>query len=433
MERVELNHNIRFYLIILTVIVYIMAGGASFGGITLYLALMCIAAIIGLMDMTQGFFVNKPVYEKKLYNNCILIVFFIAISFAFNFIGFSIAFNRLLLIVCCMGFTFLCANTLLSPEEIQKVCWAVIISTTLSALVVIGQGLNIDAVYHFANAFGAGSESEVLALSLQSERFYGLAKSALYYGYQASAAVALLVFMPQNKGTSREKAFRFVVLCILVISLLFNRTRSAQVSAVLILLAKLIYSGRMNFTRKTLSRGIILAFLITVCGVFVWKQLDFNELVYALRLNELDHAGTTARIPMFLTAMNSGLHHPFGMGIYRANPDYVIGVTNAREISYVLNNACHNLLANCVGYHGLFTGLLMIILYISTFKECIYLQKSLTGDLREMVIGTEFVVAMLLLNGAMHNLYILSGDMLTWLSLGLLVAIHHCAGSTSAL
>lgn len=348
-------------------------------------------------------------------------------AFAFNFISFSISFNRMILIVCSMGFAFLCSNTLRSPEEIRKVCWAVIIPTAISAIVVIGQGMNIDAAYRFANIFGAGSESEVLSLSLKSERYYGLAKSALYFGYQASAAVAMLAFMPQKVKSTKTKYFRLVLLCIFIISLLFNRTRSAQISVIIILLVKLVHSKRISLTRKMLLRGSILLVLIALFGAYALRHMDVNELISAMRLDELDHAGTTARIPMFLTAMNSGIHHPFGMGIYRANPDYVIGVTNAREVSYVLNNACHNLLANCVGNHGIFTGILLVALYITTFKECIYLRKNIAGNLLEMTMGTELAVAMLLLNGAMHNLYIFSGDLLTWLSLGILVAIHYCS------
>lgn len=427
MERAKLNHNIRFYLITLTIIVYIMAGAASVGGVTIYLALLLISASIGLMDMTRGMAENMPVYGRKLYNYCVLMIVFISLSFAFNFISFSISFNRMILIVCSMGFAFLCSNTLHSPKEIRKVCWAVIIPTAISAIVVIGQGMNIDAAYRFANIFGAGSESEVLSLSLKSERYYGLAKSALYFGYQASAAVAMLAFMPQKVKSTKTKYFRFVLLCIFIISLLFNRTRSAQISVIIILLVKLVHSGRISLTRKMLLRGSILLVLIALFGAYALRHMDVNELISAMRLDELDHAGTTARIPMLLTAMNSGIHHPFGMGIYRANPDYVIGVTNAREVSYVLNNACHNLLANCVGNHGIFTGILLVALYIATFKECMVLRKSIAGDLLEMTIGTGLAIAMLLLNGAMHNLYIFSGDLLTWLSLGVLVAIHYCS------
>ncbi len=427
MERAKLNHIIRFFLITLTIIVYIMAGAASVGGITIYLALLFISAGIGLMDITCGITENMPVYGRKLYNYCVLMIVFIALSFAFNFISFSFSFNRMILIVCSMGFAFLCANTLHSPEEIRKVCWAVIIPTAISAIVVIGQGMNIDAAYRFANIFGAGSENEVLSLSLKSERYYGLAKSALYFGYQASAAVAMLVFMPHKIQSTKTKYFRFILLSILIISLLFNRTRSAQISVIIILFVKLVHSGHINLTREMLLRVSLLFVMIAILGAYALRHMDVSELISAMRLDELDHAGTTARIPMFLTAMNSGIHHPFGMGIYRANPEYVIGVTNTREVSYVLNNACHNLLANCVGNHGIFTGILLVALYITTFKECMYLRKNIAGNLQEMTMGTGLAIAMLLLNGAMHNLYVFSGDLLTWLSLGVLVAIHHCS------
>lgn len=157
MKRAELNHSIRFCLVVLRVTVYIMAGAASVGGITLYLALVCISAIIGIIDLTQGMVRSMPLYGKKLYNNCVLMAVFIALSFAFNFIDFSVAFSRMLLIVCSMSFAFLCANTLRSLDEIKNLCWMIIIPTAISALVVIGQGLNIDAAYRFAEGFGVGN------------------------------------------------------------------------------------------------------------------------------------------------------------------------------------------------------------------------------------------------------------------------------------
>ena len=424
MERDQLNHKIRFVLIALTLVVYILAGAASIAGITIYLALLCIASVIGIMDMTTRRSYPMEKYEAKLRNKCVLLLIFIVLSFMVNFIPVSISFNRVLLISCCMGFMFLCGNTLYNSKEIEMLCWVVIITTTISALVVIGQGLNIDSAYRFAELFGAGSESEVLSVSLKSERYYGLAKSALYFGYQASAAMALLMFLPQKDSTIRNRSVRFIIFLILIISLLFNRTRSAQVSVALILILKFLLSWNRSFTRQGVIRFIIIIPIVLLCGHYIVHQVSVEELASALRINELDHAGTTARLPMFLTALNYGLHHPFGMGVYHASPEYVLGIKNPREVSYVLNNACHNLIANCVGNHGIFSGMLLISLYYIVLHKCYQLQKIGTGVSKEFVIGIGVTVIVLLINGAMHNLYIFSGDLLSWFVFGVIIALN---------
>lgn len=424
MERNQLNHVIRFTLIALLLTIYIVAGGASIAGITIYLALLSVVAVICIMDITTYTSSHWKAYEKKLLYVCILILIFIGLSFAINFIDVSAALNRVLLIACCMSFSFFCGNILRDTEAIKKVVWLVIISTTISALVVIGQGLDISVAYQIPKMFGGGSELEDFQLSLESERYYGLAKSALYFGYQASATIALLLFMPQSKGNKRGKILRILSFVVIILALLFNRTRTALLSVVVILIVKMIYSGRLTFNRRIFLRTLILTLFIMVGIVYVISKINLDNLILAFRFNELNHTGATARLPMFLTAINSGLHHPLGMGLYRAEPDYLIGITNLNQIEYVLNNACHNLFANCVGNHGLVTGCLLIILYICSFKECNFLRKNLNGELHEIVIGVELVIGVLLINAAMHNLYIFSGDLLTWFAFGILIAIE---------
>ena len=141
------------------------------------------------------------------------------------------------------------------------------------------------------------------------------------------------------------------------------------------------------------------------------------DIIEDTRFGVLD-AGTTARISMFLTAFNHAFHYPLGLGVYSVQPGLIVGAS-AKEYNIVLINTPHNLLANCVGFYGLFALLFMLLLYLKAYKSYKKARRIGNGGIALTAIVCLISLA---LNAFFHNLYILNGELSSFLFFGILAS-----------
>ena len=160
--------------------------------------------------------------------------------------------------------------------------------------------------------------------------------------------------------------------------------------------------------RFTVNLKILSVVIWTVVGIlFIGGYISLE----GTRLGAITtDTSALSRIPMFLTAFNHGLHHPFGVGQYITvvYPELIIG-TDSSTYSYVLANAAHNCVGNCIASFGFLGLIVFIIIYIKAFKS--YFKFGKITNSSYLIFGCVLASIGLLINSFFHNAYLLSGEL----------------------
>ncbi|MBQ4518411.1 MAG: O-antigen ligase family protein [Clostridia bacterium] len=325
--------------------------------------------------------------------------------------------GRFILIICSFLFMASCSQCIEEEKDINFFLYCYLAIVFVSSLFVIGQYYEIPICTEIWEKLHpdiniSKFDRNKLEAATEGSRYLGLASDALQMGYHASTAFIITLFSRFNG----KKLIKFALLVVFVYALYLNETRSSWIAA----LAGLFFfvvkkpKGEMSqmkaFMRLFAQMGLVFALLVVL--------MNEINLFAGTRFMQMD-AGTSARIPMILTAFNHALHHPFGMGVYSVEPSLAIGATAAEKV-YVIKNTAHNLLGNCVASYGFIGLFLMLWFYIRAYKDYKTIWKSNLDD-RPYFTALACLVG-LFINAFFHNSYMLNGELSSFLMFGVLVA-----------
>ena len=318
-------------------------------------------------------------------------------------------YGRLMLIFFSFLFFWLCKDNAESEKEVRFLYYSYIFIMIISSLVAIGQSMNIEfCITWWQNTHA----DDKIVGALEESRMIGMAADTLAFGYQASTAFIITLFV----GFKKFKIMKIPLLALFGYALIINETRSAWIA---VILAVVIYLLNMPNVKSKILRDYARFFgvLIIVFALLFFTMSEFN--VFEGTRMEKDDSSTTARFAMIWTAFNHAIHYPLGMGAYSVQNDLVVGA-NPAEYSYVVKNTAHNLLGNCVASYGFIGLFLMLMIYLKSYKSYKIISKN-------HVYYAEYLPAFvclitLALNAFFHNSYILNGEFSSYVFFGILAA-----------
>lgn len=415
--------NVQKLKFIFLVVTAYMIGDIKVAGIGLAVLAM---AIVGMESLLELLLVAKNKGLTGLLQRflivCGLIVFFIVLAIIVNITTIADlpgTLRRLVYICCCIAACGSLALQVRNTNDIDFIMNVFISITTVSSIFVIGQSFNMPWAWSLART--GVDEMEGYA---SAQRFSGLSPSVVIYAYQCSSCLAYLIL--RGKQSCKRKYYYFAII-INAVGLVLNRTRSALLAVI----AVLIYS--FLFSKRSVRKKIILVFgtVLAAAAVFMISDGTFGlgeNLSFIMRSSESKNAGSLARIPMFLTAFNHAFHNPFGVGEYHADPNLLVGTTS-RTAPYVLRYGCHNMIANCVANYGFFGLAAMLYLYYKLYdyyKTTNRIVENMCHRVDSLIRVNTGVFAAIIVsafNGCFHNNYILAEDVASWVFFGLLIAV----------
>lgn len=404
-----MNNKVERILIYLVLAGNFLAQGLyfpSFNYLPIYLIFLIILGIFELVNWFSS-------HHGKLYLRCcngiplivILIYLNVVLVYLVNFI---FDFKALTLILFTMLFGLACFNTINNEADLFKLLNVFVCLVVFSSLVEIGQFFEIP----FCRLLWTVTHiSDRLDQAIAEGRYIGMASDAVQFGYQCTAAIAILLFSNYNRKFS---GVRIIALIIISFALLTNNTRSAQICMAL-LLCIWLFSDKSIVKNKTF-RVILGAIVICIFCIYIPNSELFKNSRF---ITGAESAGTKARIPMILTAFNHAFYYPFGMGEYIVNPSLVIGIDNTTLWS-VVHNGAHNILGNCVASFGFLGLFLMILLYYKIYK--LYTDYRCIKSVSLLYMASFYAIVVLFINSFFHNSYILNGDFSSWFFIGVLLS-----------
>lgn len=325
--------------------------------------------------------------------------------------------GRLMLIVCSFLFMAGCTQCIEEEKDIYFFFYWYLAIVFISSLFVIGQYYEIPFCSELWETLHQDSDvgkydKNKLEAATEGSRYLGLATDALQMGYHASTAFIITLFS-KFKG---KKLIKYVLLVVFVYALFLNETRSSWIAAIAGLFFFVVKKPKDEMTqiRAYMRLFAQIGLALVLFAVF----LNEVNLFAGTRFMQMD-TGTSARIPMILTAFNHAWYYPFGMGVYSVDPSLAIGGTAAEKV-YVLKNTAHNLLGNCVASYGFIGLFLMLWFYVRAHKDYKTIWKSNLDD-RPYFTALACLVG-LFINAFFHNSYMLNGELSSFLMFGILMA-----------
>lgn len=405
------------------VIGYLLIGAINIAGIQLNLIISIAYSFYAILLI---FTANQQGVRLELNRRCIINVIGIltCMIVAIAIDGFA-DISRWIFIVCCFLFMLGIYISVNSIYDIKSILICVVILSTISSIFLIGQSMGISIAISLGNFVNGAVELDIESLR-QSSRYSGLSSSVISYAYHCAASIAILLTIKSKK----MKALRYFALVINMVGLMLNRTRSAVIAVVICFVIILIQNYKKS-NHKPLYIVAFTVFGILIVGFFALElgALDDSFLGTMIRIDEAGSSGTQSRIPMNMTAFNHAIHYPFGMGRYIVEPSLVIGTENARVFNIVVNTTAHNLFANCAAYYGIICFILLLTLYKNFYKEIKYNNLMIKKTYQEKTLADRenkaisLAIITLLINSLFHNSYILNGEIITWICIGLLMSL----------
>jgi len=214
-----------------------------------------------------------------------------------------------------------------------------------------------------------------------------------------------------------KRILKFILMALFIFAIFVNNTRSAWI---VVAVTVFLYMFKLPSSSSKRVKTCIRFFAsVLVLSIILVNYVVGFDVLNDTRFEQVD-AGTSARIPMILTAFNHALNKPFGYGVYSVDQNLIVGATN-EEFSYVAENTAHNLFGNCVASYGFIGLFLMVYLYWTTFKG--YKAISKTDDMNTEYYYIAVVCLLgLLINAFFHNSYILNGEISSFLFFGVIAS-----------
>lgn len=398
-------------------IILVLAGQFLFQGISapvlntpLYLAMMIILGALTVLAVIGSAKLKISAADIAIWMLFLNIVIVSLITDKFDM-------GRILLILFSILFMYAIKSLAKDRENVRFLYIAYISIVLISSVVAIAQFFGMGWSVRLWELLHQGEKIEG---AMDSSRFLGLASDILQLGYHASTAFIMTLFMDFKD----KKWLRIVLLLIFGFAIIINNTRSAWIAAVVGLVIYLMTRPNSK-TSKTMTvlSGLVIIFAVAL----VIMETGFIE---DTRFSEED-TGTTARIPMLLTALNHCLNYPLGMGVYTPQPGLVVGADSA-EYSVVLENTAHNLIGNCGAAYGIIGLVLMVVFYFFVFKNYKISETKFKGENNEYIIAAVCLIG-LIINAFFHNSYMLNGELSSFLFFGVLLALPNVKKEEKAL
>lgn len=392
----------------------LLCAGVYFPLINFSPAFMILLLINGLF-LIANWFTNKgkilfePELKKTVYSIGIMIISSL-VALLINGYGLNDGF---VLIVMSFLLGISVYETISSSDDIQFYLNFYVIISAVSALVQIGQVLHISFCYDIWKLLQQGDAVEHYATV---NRYLGLSSNLINFSLQISAAYTIVLTTKYEKKFWR--VLKYPLLILFAVSVWMSETRSGMIA---ILLVSLI--AFLQYTKKKGNRLIKILVIVfaMICIVIVYDY--FMVIMYGSRLfTAVGTKGTLARVPMFFTAINHAVHYPLGMGVYYVRPEYIID--SGGYYSEVLNNAAHNLFANCVASYGWIAVVALVAFYIEVFKAYLVSRKIADKRLSEQINTAILCVVALLISSLTHNKYILNGDFSAHIFISIVLSIY---------
>lgn len=404
-----MNRKLEKILIMLVIAGQLLAQGFYLPIINIFPLYLILLVILGVYELANWFYLSQGKIVIRTENGIpfimALMVLNIIIVHLFNF-NFNL--QSFALILFSMTLSLACYNAICSNDDITWMIKVYILIVLLSAVVELGQFLNIsfcDDLWTFLHV------GDKLTSAKEGGRYIGLASDSIQFAYHCTAAFALALFFKFKNNNLLKKSMIFAILLPAVFT---NNTRSAMIAMVFIF-AVWLFIYNTSFNSKVLKVSLVMLLLAVVLFSGKATEIFENSRFYSLNFD----ASSMARIPMVLTAFNHALHHPFGMGVYKVSPELVVGA-NSTTYWYVVINGSHNILGNCVASYG-FVGLaLLLLLYKRVI--CLYLDNLRYLENKYTFLSILLAIIGLLINSLFHNAYILNGDLSSCLFIGLILA-----------
>ena len=174
-----------------------------------------------------------------------------------------------------------------------------------------------------------------------------------------------------------------------------------------------VHSGSRHLGKEVCEYAVFFAVALTFLFGGWLSNTRFGNLT--------ESADTMSRMPMLLTALNTMIHHLFGVGSYVVNPELIVGASTS-TYSFVLNNTAHNLIGNCAASYGLIGLVLMLLIYVNCFR--VFRSIKSTSSYYNYSFCSFSCLLVLATNAFFHNLYILNGEIGSFMFIGLLLAVY---------
>lgn len=375
-------------------------------GVPVYLACLILLALVTLFSWGKS---SGLKIKKKNTFAIVAILLNICIVFAF-IINWGGGLDRILLISTSFLFCLACYDVAEDKNDVKWFINLFIITAFASSIVEIGQVCGVDFCF---SLWSMTHQGERILSTIVAERYMGLSPTILHFAYFISAACILTIFYKFKRFNVIKKSVLFTTFAIALVT---NNTRS---SILMVLVAVIIWLFTVNKANKKFQIAAkLLVSLILLVGT--WYIFSKTDIYSTSRFNS--NEGFDLRITMFLTAFNHMLHYPLGMGNYTVQSDLLISQGNVNT-TYVQSVGAHNLFANCAACYGIIGLLLLIALYVAIIKKYAKIRVK-----NPIITGIFLGIISLWANSCVHNLYILSGDLMSFFLMALLLK---CSDKTS--
>lgn len=417
------QNNKKIYKIIYTVLIMlIMLGGLLCSGVYFpvinfspaFLILLILLGIFVVIDWVRA---GKIVFPEGARSYILLTISIICIMFFAYLVNGELINDTFILVSLCFLFEYACFSSIYYERQIRIFLIFYVLIVTISCLVQLGQVAGIGFCYDLWDKLQTG---EKLGKFIGTRYLLGLATNPVDLGYQVSAAFTIVLTYPFKKTS----LIKWLLLGIFAASLWFSQTRSSILAVLLVIIIYFVETSKNDYRN---SKWLFKVALLIIASLAIFISTDRLISVFSISrfATASETNGTLARWPMILTAFNHALHHPFGMGTYVVNPDFVIGAYGSVYYE-VLETSPHNMFANCVASYG-FVGLVVLLcMYYQILKTYQRFSKEYSDSIYLDLYRTVFLcIIALFINAIFHNKYILNSDFSSHYFIGILLSANN--------
>lgn len=307
-----------------------------------------------------------------------------------------------------------------STKSINTLIKAMILASTISAIIGIGQVLIGQPFYSIWMSMNKNLRSDIITYTIYSKRAAGLSLYTIPFSYVMCAIIpinyGLIVF---NDKFKNNKLIIYSSFFIMAFALILTQTRGA-------ILGASIGCFFILFTKKEKKPNLFKMILAIISGLFLYGILG-NYLDEG-RYIDLSGGSAQSRIPMILTAINYSMKYPLGTGNYIPNEDDIpVDIINSEVVNNILNNTTHNSFINVLVYYGI-PGILIVFIFYKTlyryYKNNIKIcTKYNLNELRSFQISLMGGIIGYTINSLTHNAGPFTGDIILWYVFGILSTI----------
>jgi hypothetical protein len=268
----------------------------------------------------------------------------------------------------------------------------IVIALSVSSIFGIIQFYNIGIYNLIVSQF-----SFLYVPSILSDRIYGLSSSPINFSYELLVGFFISLFFLLKQ----KNILNLMFFLLIFFALYLNQTRSALLSILIVYLLYIIKNLRVNNL-----------YIFIIFGTFISVLFFSSTSIFGIQSRFLlDDLSSSARIPMFLTALRYSILNPFGTGQYNLiGTNIDLSIFDSEVAFLIFNNYTHNQFTNFLvefGYIGLGLLLSIYVLFIKFYTLSI--NKSIVFNF------IYFSIISYSINAMAHNGGIMHAEPLVWI------------------